>query len=172
MSATLLLNASYEPIRIISWQRAVTLAFLGKVEVVEEYEDEIRSVSLVLRMPAVVRLLRYVKLGKLKPPLTRINVLARDNFQCQYCLKKMHYRDFSIDHVLPRSQGGDTSWQNVVVSCHPCNRKKGGRTPAQANMKLLRAPVEPEWLPIINMHFRKDMPQMWAAFLRDASLSP
>lgn len=165
MEATLLLNASYEPVRIISWQRAVTLCFLGKVEVVEEYEREVRSVSVVVRMPSVVRLLRYVSLGRRRPPLTRLNLLARDNFQCQYCAKHLSYRESSFDHVRPRSQGGDTTWENVVAACHPCNRRKGGRTPKEARMALMAEPVEPAWLPVVSVRFEKRVPPSWLIFL-------
>ncbi len=167
MDSTLLLNTGFEPIKIIAWQRAITLLFLGKVEVIDEYDREVRSVSVAFRMPAVVRLLRYVKFTKRKPPLTRVNLLARDNFQCQYCGEEMAYRDSSIDHVVPRSQGGGTSWKNVVISCHPCNRKKGGRTPHEARMKLLQDPYEPEWLPVLNMRFHRKMPEAWLAFFGD-----
>ncbi len=165
MDSTLLLNAGFEPIKIISWQRAITLAFLGKVEVVDVYEREVRSVSVAFKMPAVVRLLRYVHLGRRKPPLTRLNLLARDEFRCQYCTSALHLKDSTIDHVIPRSQGGTTSWGNVVSACHPCNRKKGGRTPLQAKMPLRREPIEPEWLPVLTFRFHTSMPDAWLAFL-------
>lgn len=138
--------------------------FLGKVEVVEEYDNQVRSVSLAIRMPAVVRLLRFVRLSKRRPPLSRMNLLARDESQCQYCGKKVHYRDSSIDHVKPRSQGGGTFWKNVVIACHPCNRRKGGRTPHEAKMALLREPFEPEWLPVLNVSFERRVPDAWLLF--------
>jgi 5-methylcytosine-specific restriction endonuclease McrA len=163
---TLLLNASFEPLTVISWQRAVTLFFLGKVEVVQEYEEEIHSVSLVIRMPAVVKLVRYVKFVKGDPPLSRANLLARDNFQCQYCALEVTHHNFSIDHVHPRSQGGGTYWENVVVACHPCNRKKGGRTPEQARMKLLKPVIQPDWLPVITFRFNNNVPPSWVIFLK------
>ncbi len=165
MATTLLLNASYEPLKIIPWERAITLFFLGKVEVVDEYEQEIRSVSLVVRMPSVVRLLRYVKLGRRKPPLSKLNLLARDEFCCQYCSKDISYRDATIDHVVPRSQGGITVWENVVIACGTCNRKKGGRTPDEARMSLKKPPVVPEWLPILNVRLHRTMPASWRLFL-------
>lgn len=167
MEATLLLNASFEPIRIIPWQKAITLCFLGKVEVVEEYEREIRSVSITLRMPAVVRLLRYVHLGKRRPPLSRINILARDHFSCQYCGTHLTRTDATLDHVLPRSQGGTTCWENIVAACHGCNRKKGGQTPKQANMHLLTPPRQPDWLPVLSVKFRAGLPNAWIIFLGD-----
>ena len=165
MESTLLLNASFEPLKIISWERAVTLFFLGKVEVVEEYDREVRSVSLAVKMPSVVRLLNYVKLGRRRPPLSKLNILSRDEFRCQYCLSNLSYREATLDHVLPRSQGGTTSWENVVTACHPCNRKKGGRTPVQAAMALYKHPVQPDWLPILSVTFKHHFPEEWLTFL-------
>lgn len=165
ISSVLLLNASYEPLKIISWQRAVTLFFLGKVEVIDEYEQDIHSVSLVIKAPAVVRLLRFVRFGRKAPPLCRANILARDNFECQYCEKKLSSKEATLDHVIPRSQGGKNSWENIVCCCPACNRKKGGRTPEQAHMKLLSKPLKPDWLPVINLRFNGNIPFSWQAFM-------
>lgn len=165
MESVLLLNASYEPMRVISWQRAVTLFFLGKVEVVEEYDDEIRAVSLVLRAPAVVRLLQYVRVGRKSPPLCRSNVLARDNFECQYCAVRLTTREATLDHVVPRSQGGRTTWENVVCCCIACNRRKGGRTPKEARMALRNQPVKPDWLPVLQIRLNGNIPHSWHTFL-------
>lgn len=165
MVETLLLNASYEPIKIISWQRAVCLSFLGKVEVIEEYDHEVHSVSIAIRMPAVVRLLRYVHLGTRRPPLTKLNMLARDSFNCQYCARSLNYQDATMDHILPRSRGGLTLWTNVVASCHSCNRKKGGRTPQEASMPLLSTPHQPEWLPVLSVRLNSHLPKSWRSFL-------
>ncbi len=166
MNSTLLLNASYEPLRIISWEKAITLFFLGKVEVIETYDKNIRSVSLVMRAPSVVRLVNYVRLGSRKPPLSKINLLARDNFTCQYCKKTLSRTDSTVDHVVPRTKGGKTSWENIVLACPPCNRKKGGRTPDEANMKLLKQPEAPTWLPVVNFTFENNIPKIWNIFLR------
>jgi 5-methylcytosine-specific restriction endonuclease McrA len=141
--------------------------FMGKVEVVDEYEHDIRSVSLIIRAPAVVRLLEYIKIGRKSPPLCRSNILARDNLECQYCLKQLTSKEATLDHVVPRSQGGKTSWENVVCSCAGCNRKKGGRTPAQAKMYLNKKPLKPSWLPVINMRFHGKIPRSWQTFLTD-----
>jgi len=165
MRAALLLNASYEPLKVISWQKAVTLFLSGKVEVVEEYEDNIRSVSFVIKAPAVVRLLRFVKMGQRKPPLTRLNVIARDRFQCQYCGDELSPRDATLDHVKPRSQGGTTTWTNVVTCCSSCNRRKGGRTPREARMALLNTPVQPDWLPVLRFRLNENVPESWLNFL-------
>lgn len=165
MQSVLLLNTSYEPLKVISWQKAVSMFFLGKVEIVEEYEHDIRSVSLVIKAPAVVRLLRFVHLGRKSPPLTRLNVLARDQFKCQYCAIDLNPKDATLDHVIPRSQGGITSWENIVCSCGRCNRKKGGRTPLEANMMLATTPVKPDWLPILHVRWGGNIPQVWQTFL-------
>lgn len=165
MDHVLLLNASYEPLRIISWRRAVTLFFTGKVEVLEEYEHDIRSVSIVIRAPAVVRLLSFVKMGRRCPPLSRPNVLARDRFTCQYCRRGLSSREATLDHVIPKSQGGTTEWENVVTCCPTCNRKKGGRTPKQAGMPLERHPIRPDWLPVLNIRLNGNVPLSWQTFL-------
>lgn len=162
----LLLNSSYEPLRVISWQRAVTLFFLGKVEVVEEYDQQIHSVSLVIKAPAVVRLLKFVKIGRKSPPLCRTNILARDNFECQYCARQLSPREATLDHVIPRSQGGRTSWENIVCCCSACNRRKGGRTPVEAKMLLRTKPAKPDWLPVLNIRFNGRVPISWQLFLR------
>jgi 5-methylcytosine-specific restriction endonuclease McrA len=165
LQTVLLLNASYEPLKVITWQRAVTMFFLGKVEVVEEYDHQIHSVSLVIKAPAVVRLLQFVNSGRRSPPLSRTNILARDNFQCQYCSKELAVKEATLDHVLPRSQGGKTSWENIVCACGACNRKKGGRTPKEARMKLLKMPVRPDWLPVLTIRLNGKIPLSWQLFL-------
>lgn len=165
MHSVLLLNSSFEPLKVISWQRAVSMFFSGKVEVVEEYEHDIRSVSIVIRAPAVVRLLSYTKIGRRSPPLCRTNILARDEFQCQYCARELAAREATLDHVKPRSQGGRTSWENIVCCCSACNRKKGGRTPREARMALLKKPIKPDWLPVLNIKLHGKIPLVWQSFL-------
>jgi len=165
MQSVLLLNASYEPLKIISWQRAVTMFFTGKVEVLEEYDQHIRSVSLVIKAPAVVRLLQFVSIGRKTPPLCRTNILARDNFECQYCARPLTPKEATLDHVNPRSQGGKTTWENIVCSCASCNRKKGGRTPHEARMLLRKKPVRPDWLPVLTIRLNGKIPMPWKLFL-------
>jgi len=139
--------------------------FMGKVEVIEEYDHNIRSVSLVIKAPAVVRLLKFVKLGRKSPPLCRSNILARDNFHCQYCRKDLTSREATLDHVIPRSQGGKTTWENIVCCCTHCNRRKGGHTPEQAGMRLIKKPEKPDWLPVLSLRFNGNIPQSWYDFL-------
>src|SRR6188508_1274800 len=137
-SRTLLLNSTYEPLKVISWQRAVTLLWLGKVEVIRSYERDIRSVTFKIRMPAVVRLIRFVRRKRPQISFSRRNLFARDENTCQYCAKRFESPELTYDHVVPRSQGGKTEWTNIVTCCVDCNRRKGGRTPPQAGMHLRR----------------------------------
>lgn len=165
MRSALLLNASFEPIKVIAWQRAVSMLFMGKVEVIEEYDLEIRSVSLVIKAPAVIRLLKFARLAHRKPPLSKANILARDNFECQYCSLELKTSEATLDHVLPRSRGGRTSWTNIVTCCKNCNRKKGGKTPEEARMPLKKEPVQPDWLPVLNFRMNGSIPHTWKIFL-------
>ena len=163
---TLLLSQGYEPIKVISWQRAITLLFLGKVEVVEEYTDDIRSVTLVIKIPAVVRLLRAFRRHAKPVKFSRVNIYARDHYRCQYCGKKAGMPELTYDHVVPRSQGGRTDWTNIVTACYDCNRKKGGRTPKQAGMHLLSQPVQPNWVPAMTIRIStRSVPEAWQDYL-------
>jgi 5-methylcytosine-specific restriction endonuclease McrA len=143
----LVLDQGYAPHRVVHWQRAICLLFGGKVEVLEEYDEVIRSPSLVIRMPAVVRLLTSTRRRPRVVRFSRFNVLLRDNFVCQYCGRRPHVRDLTVDHVMPRAKGGTTRWNNVVAACRECNHHKGSRTPEEARMQLLRSPHEPRSLP-------------------------
>ena len=168
---TLVLNATYEPVARVTWQRAISLLFSGKVEVVEEYDDKtIRSVTFEVRMPSVVRFLRMLKRRKPVIRFSRENVYARDNGKCQYCSRKITRAEATYDHVVPRAQGGRTGWDNIVIACVPCNQSKGGRTPEQARMKLSVRPQKPAKLPDtlrLTFTWEKGMPQSWKNWLRD-----
>ena len=164
---TLLLNSTYEPLKVITWQRAITLAFLGKVEVIRNYERDIRSVTLKFRMPAVVRLLRFIRRKRPQVSFSRRNLFLRDHNTCQYCNQLRDPAQLTYDHVVPRSQGGKTDWLNIVTCCVDCNRRKGGRTPDQAGMRLTRAPKRPDHLPgvlsvTVSTH---TAPEAWRDFL-------
>lgn len=165
---SLLLSSTYEPLKIIGWQRAVSLLFLGKVEVIRTYEDFLlRSPSSELQAPAVVRLISFVRRRRVRVAMTRKNVFYRDGYTCQYCLRQLPARELTCDHVLPRSQGGGSSWENLVTACAPCNRRKGGRTPEEARMKLRRRPVRPDSLPVeytLNLGAAPP-PEPWRDFL-------
>ena len=169
MENTLVLNASYEPINIISWKRALHLLCLGKVEVLAEYDCEIRSVSFTVKLPSVLRLLKYVKIRKAnqKVKFSRANIYARDQHTCQYCGEKCSAENLTFDHVIPIVMGGTKTWENIVTCCIDCNHRKGGRTPEKAGMALIRRPKEPEWIPSmlrITIGFR-NAPQAWRDFV-------
>jgi 5-methylcytosine-specific restriction endonuclease McrA len=163
---TLLLSQGYEPSKIISWQRAMTLLTLDKVEVVEEYATEIRATSMVINVPAVVRLRTAFRRHAKPVKFSRVNIYARDGYSCQYCGHKLGVDELTYDHVLPRSQGGRTEWTNIVTACHDCNRKKGGRTPRQAGMALRVTPVQPDWVPAVTIRVSlRSVPDAWRDYL-------
>lgn len=165
---TLVLDQGYQPHHVISWQRALVMYFDGKVEVVEAYEEEIRTVSLCFKMPAVVRLLRTVRGRKRPIRFSRINVAMRDDFRCQYCNVTLPLRRLTYDHVIPRCRGGKTTWTNVVMACYECNGHKGSRTPAEAGMELRKEPIKPSWLPMVAFRVEPSnrVPAAWINWLR------
>ena len=166
MEKTLLLNITYEPLRVITWQKAITLLTLGKVEVIEEYDREVHSVSFAIKLPAVVRLLRWVKWREKPVKFSRRNIYVRDHGKCQYCGKALSHQEITYDHVIPKSQGGKTSWENVVTCCLKCNGKKGGRTPQQAGMALLNVPKRPKWNMTVRLTIGiKQTPESWRDYL-------
>lgn len=163
---TLLLSQGYEPIKTISWQRALTLLFLGKVEVLESYHDDIKSTTFVIKMPSVVRLLRAIRLNRKPVKFSRVNIYARDNWTCQFCAVKFPTNELTYDHVVPRAAGGKTDWTNIVTACYDCNHKKGARTPEQAGMKLLKKPVRPTWIPAITLTLSNaSIPDAWRDYV-------
>ena len=162
MSATLLLNATFEPLKIISWQRAVTLLFLGKADLVEAYDEVIRGISASVAMPSVVRLRRYARHDR-RVKFSRCNVYRRDDYTCQYCGRRM--RTLTLDHVVPRRYGGPHTWTNLVAACSPCNRRKGGKMPAEAEMVLRRLPYEPSPTAAYRFGTHLEQRQEWAQFI-------
>lgn len=167
MEQTLLLNATYEPIDVVNWQRAMTLWCQGKVEIVETHDREVHAVTFSFKLPSVVRLLRFVRCRRRQVvQFTRANIYTRDNYTCQYCRKVFTSNDLTFDHVIPVSRGGARNWDNIVTCCIPCNRKKGSQTPDEANMKLLRQPSRPAYTPIfrVTVGVRKT-PESWRSWL-------
>ena len=168
MEQTLLLNASYEPLKIVHWQKAVTLWCQGKVEVISVYDREIRAVSISFKLPSVIRLLRYIKIKRRFDyvPFSRANIYARDDHRCQYCGDGYSTNELTFDHVLPVAQGGRKDWENIVTCCVTCNRRKGGRTPAEAGMHLLRMPKRPASAPAIRITVGlRNAPDSWRDYL-------
>lgn len=167
MEQTLVLNATYEPIKVVDWQRAITLWCQGKVEIVETHEREVRAVTFSFKLPSVVRLLYFVKM-KSRPVVqfTRANIYQRDDFTCQYCRTRFEPEDLTFDHVIPQAHGGRRGWDNIVTCCMPCNKRKGARTPEQAGMTLLRQPHRPAVLaPTMKVSFGYRTPANWYSYL-------
>ena len=143
----LVLNAdfrplSYFPLSLLTWQEAVKAVVTSRVNVISEYDQVVRSPSFELRLPSVISLKEYVPQMR-KPAFTRFNVFLRDRFACQYCGVALPSQELTFDHVIPRSRGGRTTWENVVTACAPCNLKKGGRMPKAARMLPKRKPEQP-----------------------------
>jgi 5-methylcytosine-specific restriction endonuclease McrA len=163
---TLVLSQAYEPVKIVSWQRAITLLFLGKAEVIEEYDRDIKTTSIVIKIPAVVRLLNAFRRHKKAVKFSRINIYGRDKYSCQYCGAKKSINELTYDHVVPRAQGGKTVWSNIVTCCEACNRHKANRTPDQAGMRLLKVPVQPTAMPVLVVAVsRESVPDAWRDYL-------
>ena len=168
MQQALLLNASYEPLKVVHWQKAITLWCQGKVEVIAVHDREVRSVSVTFKLPSVIRLLRFVKIKRRFDyvPFSRANIYARDRHTCQYCNQVFSTADLTFDHVVPVAQGGRKDWENIVTCCVGCNRLKGGRTPAEAGMKLLRPPRRPDSAPAIRITIElRTAPESWRDYL-------
>ena len=163
---TLVLSQGYEPLKVVSWQRAITLLTLGKVEIVEEYEDHIRSTYVVMKMPAVVRLINAFKRRKKPVKFSRINIYGRDKYRCQYCSTAVTLESGTYDHVVPRSHGGKTVWKNIVTACEPCNTMKANRTPQEAGMRLRTKPIQPKAVPVQALRLRStNAPDQWRDYL-------
>jgi len=191
MYRTLVLNQAWKPHDIITWQDAVAAMFKGSIEVLAQYDEvlavigrqtlssfpELRRAlrqvvgtdteSLTIKAPAVAVLRRPVSMTKSGVKFSKINVALRDGFRCCYCGEKLPLSQLNYDHVLPRSQGGKTVWENIVMACYPCNSRKDNRTPEQAGMELLRVPVRPAILPMHSPHIDLEKaPDEWRPFLQ------
>jgi 5-methylcytosine-specific restriction endonuclease McrA len=136
----LVLNASYEPINICAARRALVLLMKGVAAAEEQAPSHVASARSAMPLPSVIRLLEYRRIPHQSRALSRKNILMRDRYTCQYCQKVLPSGELTLDHVMPRSRAGETAWENLVACCHPCNNRKGNRTPEEASMKLLRAP--------------------------------
>jgi len=159
------LNATYEPIKVISWKKAFTLLFLGKVEMLERHERDILTMQRSYALPSVVRLLRRVKVTRKPIQFSRNNLYLRDDYTCQYCGETFGPSQLTFDHVFPRSRGGEKSWVNIVTACQDCNRRKRNRTPEEANMPLLSTPREPRWTPFTMNHNMSGAHENWKPYL-------
>ncbi|MDE2517512.1 MAG: HNH endonuclease [Rhodospirillales bacterium] len=143
----LVLNAdfrplSYFPLSLWCWQDAVKAVVLDRVSVISEYDTAIRSPSMRMRLPSVIALKDYIHAAR-RPAFTRFNVFLRDGFACQYCGERLPTQDLTFDHVIPRSRGGRTTWENVVTACGPCNLHKGSRLLRECTLHLRSHPRQP-----------------------------
>lgn len=193
-SRVLVLNKHYMAIRVVSARRAISLLFRQQAEVIScdsgtysnydfhswrevsefkerfqgQEHDWISTVHFDLVVPRIIRLLFYDRLPQRQVKFNRRNIFARDRNHCQYCGKRFPTSELSLDHVIPRASGGGTSWENIVCACTKCNVKKGGRTPKQANMKLINKPVKPRRNPVIHLHLSNSRYNSWKQFLDNA----
>ena len=168
MELTLLLNSTYEPLRVVHWKKAITLLWQGKVEVLEVYDRDIQGVSITLKLPAVMRLLRPVRLkdSHRAVKFSRITIFTRAGYACQYCNKTHSCDVLTFDHIIPIARGGKKTWENIVTACWRCNNRKSGRFPEEAGMRLVRKPMKPRWNPVITITIGiRNAPQSWRDYL-------
>lgn len=187
-SKVLVLNRSYLPVHVTSVRRAFSLLYQGIAEAVDEQyrtfdfdswaelavsvnHDRIGLVSRAIRVPRVILLIAYDRVPKRHVRFSRHNIYARDRNTCQYCGKQFPRSELNLDHVIPRSRGGMAVWENVVCSCLKCNRRKGGRTPEEAGMKLLRRPSRPRWTPFNVDGFSLRRYREWLPFIDSVDAS-
>ncbi len=193
-SSVLVLNRLYMAVHVINVRRAFSLLCRDLAEVVHiesgQYanydfqswrevselraafkgpdEDWVRSVNFEIQVPRVIRLLGFDRLPKQTVRFNRRNIFARDSNRCQYCGRRFSTSELSLDHVIPRSRGGETTWENIVCSCVKCNVKKGGRTPDEAHMSLIKRPVKPKRSPALSIKLGNPKYESWKMFLSEA----
>ena len=190
-SSVLILNRQYMAVHVVNVRRAFSLLVKQLAEVIhiedgqyanydfeswreiselksqfkEPHEDWIRSVNFEIQVPRIMRLLYYDRLPKQRVRLNRRNIFARDDGKCQYCGKRFPSSELSLDHIIPTCRGGTTTWENLVCACVRCNVKKGGRTPAEAHMRLIREPVRPKRSPLLSVKLGNPKYASWKSFL-------
>lgn len=193
-SSVLVLNRYYMAVHVVNVRRALGLLFRELAEVIHQeegqyanynfetwleistlraadkqlHEDWIRGVNFELQVPRVIRLLSFDRVPKQTIRFNRRNLFARDANHCQYCGKSFPTSELSLDHIVPRSRGGELSWENVVCACVACNVRKGGRTPQEAHMKLIRPPVKPKRSPLLSVKLDNPKYQSWKTFVDSA----
>jgi 5-methylcytosine-specific restriction endonuclease McrA len=171
MDRTLLLNTTFEPLSVLDWKKAVTLLYLGKVEIIREYDREIRAVSVSIKQPAVIRLLGYVRNNNhANAKFSRKNIFLRDDCTCQYCGERFDPKHLTCDHIVPKSRGGITEWSNIVTSCTRCNLRKGDKLPDEVDMYPKKKPTRPNGFYMLMLHVGvRVFPEHWKdyIFMRD-----
>ncbi len=181
-TSVLVLNRVYQPMHVTTVRRAVTLLYQGVARALDEEfrlldfeswaalaaavnQDAIHTPRRSIRVPRVIVLVAHTHLPRQRVRFSRINVYARDESTCQYCGRRLPRSELNLDHVVPRSRGGTTSWENVVCSCVSCNLRKGGRTPEEAGLRLRRPPSRPRWTAVFRHAARRAVYQEWKPFL-------
>lgn len=149
----LILNADYQPISYFplslwSWQDSIKAVFLERVNIIAEYESEVRSSTFSMKIPSVIALKKYIPISK-KPPFTRFNLFLRDDFSCQYCGDIFTSNDLTFDHVIPKSKGGKNDWKNLATCCKPCNLKKDNKSINEVGFKLKHQPYKPTYIQFV-----------------------
>jgi 5-methylcytosine-specific restriction endonuclease McrA len=158
------------PHLVVNWQEAMRLSVTGKIDVLEEHDEVIRSAHASFPLPSVGRLRRAIHGYKRGVKFSRVNVFTRDGFRCCYCGAKKPMRELNYDHVIPRAQGGQTVWENIATACYACNSRKAGRTPQQAGMVLRKQPTKPKVLPMSTPTWAADKtPAAWLPYLEGQS---
>lgn len=166
---TLMLDSGCRPMCAIPWTRGLTLDLADRVDVLEYYDQVVRTAHDEWPLPAVVRVRQYLRIRNRTVALTRRNLILRDGGCCQYCGCSPTGRELTMDHVIPRSKNGPTTWENVVLACGPCNRRKGARLPAQARMSLAVPPRKPTFLATSHRALVvTEPPEEWQAYLNAA----
>ena len=160
---TLVLDAAWQPINIISSERAFGMVFSERAKAIEFHSQKPCA---LFYYPSVVLCRTYVRRRYVSLYPTRANILWRDNYKCQYCTKKGTYRTLTLDHIIPKSRGGDKGWLNIVTCCAGCNQKKGDKTPSEAFMSLIREPYVPKFN-VLRVLGLKDTPEPWKKYLGD-----
>ena len=195
--SVLVLNRVYRPVRVVNARRAFTFLYKNDAEAIAHVDaryqnypfdhwirfsadqvrqgldghDYVHTPTTTLIVPRVIRLLNCDRVPKKTIRFSRRNVMARDEYRCQYCAKRLPASALSVDHVIPRSRGGKTDWTNVVAACAPCNTRKGGRLPKEARMALLRVPVQPKNNPLLQDKVRTGKYAVWKDFIGDDTLT-
>jgi 5-methylcytosine-specific restriction endonuclease McrA len=180
-TSVLVLNRVYQPIHVTSVRRAVSLLYQDVARALDEQfrlldfgswamlgaatHEAIHTPTRAIRVPRVIVLVAHAQLPRHRVRFSRLNVYARDESTCQYCGRRFARSELNLDHVIPRSRGGSTNWENVVCSCVPCNLRKGGRTPEEAGMRLLRHPARPVWTAVFRAAARRAFYRQWVPFL-------
>ena len=164
----LVLNQDFTFLGVTSWQNAISAIYSNRAIAEEEFEEEVHSINLTMKIPAVIRLRNFVRVAYEKitfVSFTKHNVYIRDAYTCQYCNEKKEPKKLSIDHVIPESKNGKTSWENCVAACHGCNMIKDDRTPQEAGMKLIRIPSKPKGFYLILKIKLGEIHKSWYRYL-------